>query len=119
MGGGSDAFDTVLDLGSDQHRRIALAVLAHEQRSLTVHDLTKAIVKHNHQVPVKEMPEESLSEVQTSLHHVHLPKIEASGLVEYDRERGLVEPTEQLEQVQPQLSALIEADPVLESPVEL
>jgi len=115
----SVVLDTVLDLGGDQHRRIVLAVLAHEQRSLTMHDLTKTIVKHNHHAPLREMPKESLSEVQISLHHVHLPKIDAAGLIEYDQDRGLVEPTEQFEQVQPQLSALIEADPVLEAPVEL
>lgn len=111
--------DTVLGLCADQHRRIALAVLANEQRSLTRNDLTKAIAKHNHHVPVTEMPKERLSEVQISLHHVHLPKIEAAGLVNYDQERGLVEPTEQFEEVQPQLSALFEADLDLESPVEL
>jgi len=119
MSGDSDTFDTVLDLGGDRHRRIVLAVLDHEQRSLTMHDLTKAIVKYNHHASEREMSKESLSEVQILLHHVHLPKIEASGLVEYDQERGLVEPTEQFEQVQSPLSALIEADPVLESPVEL
>lgn len=119
MSKGSVALDTVLDLGGDQHRRIVLAVLAHEQRSLTMNDLTKAIAKHNHHAPVREVPKDDLSEVQISLHHVHLPKIEASGLVDYDQDRGVVEPTEQFEQVQPQLSALIDADPALESPVEL
>jgi len=43
--------DTVLDLGADQHHRIALAVLAHEQRLLTRNDLTKAIVKQLHTDP--------------------------------------------------------------------
>ncbi|WP_226480833.1 DUF7344 domain-containing protein [Natrinema amylolyticum] len=112
-------FDTVLDLCADRHRRIALATLANEQRSLTVNDLTKAIVKHNHHVPVTEMSEGNLSEIQLLLHHVHLPKMEASVLVDYDQERGLVEPTEQFEQVQPQLSAIIKADPDLEPPVDL
>ncbi|WP_408958571.1 hypothetical protein [Natrinema sp. 74] len=113
------AFDTVLDLCADQHRRIALAALANEQRSLTVNDLTKAIAKYNHHVPVTEMPKGSLTELQISLHHAHLPKMEASGLIDYNQERGLVEPTEQFKQMQPQLSAIIEADHDLESPVEL
>ena len=119
MHGDSIAFDTVLDLAGDRHRRIVLAVLANERRSLTVSDLAKAIVKHDHHVPVREMSKESLSEAHISLHHVHLPKIGASGLVDYDRERRLVEPTEQFEEAEPQLSGLIEADPALEPPVEL
>ena len=119
MGGDSIPFDTVLDVCRDRHRRIVLAVLAGEQRGLTVNDLTKAIAKQNHHVRVTEMSAERLPELQLSLHHVHLPKIEAAGLIDYDQERGLVEPTEQFEQAQPQLSALIEADPDHESPVEL
>ncbi|WP_226004055.1 DUF7344 domain-containing protein [Natrinema salinisoli] len=119
MGGNLIAFDTVLELCGDEHRRIALATLANEQRSLTVNDLTKAIVKYNHHEPVTEMSEGNLSEIRLSLHHVHLPKIDAAGLVDHDQERGLVEPTERFEQVQPQISAIIDADPDLESPVEL
>ncbi len=68
----SVVLDTVLDLGGDQHRRIVLAVLAHEQRSLTVHDLTKAIANHNHHAPVTEIPKESLSEVQIPLRGTNL-----------------------------------------------
>lgn len=113
------AFDTVLELGGDRHCRIALAVLAHEQRPLTVRDLAKAVVKHNHHVPITEVSKEVLSGLQISLHHVHLPRIEAFGLVDYDPERGLVAPTEEFEQVQSQVSALVEADPDLDAPVEL
>lgn len=119
MTGDAVAFDTVFDLCRDRHRRIVLAVLAGEQRPLTVNDLTKAIAKHNHHVPVTEMPAESLPELQRDLHRAHLPKIEAVGLVDYDQERGLVELTEQFEQVQPHLSTVLEADPTLEPPVEL
>jgi len=35
----SIAFDSVLDLCQNQHRRIVLGTLAEEQRSLTVNDL--------------------------------------------------------------------------------
>lgn len=113
------AFDALLDVCADRHRRIVLAVLAGEQRRLTVNDLAKAIVKHNHHVPVTETSGGQLSKLGASLHHVHLPKIEESGLVTYDPERRLVESTERFEQVQPKLSTLIEADPALEPPIEL
>ena len=115
----SIAFDTVGDLCADRHRRIILATLRDEQHPLTVSDLAKAIVKHTDHVPVTEPPAEQMSELQTSLHHVHLPKIEATGLINYDQDRGVVEPTEQFEQVQQELSALIDVDPALESPLEL
>jgi DNA-binding transcriptional ArsR family regulator len=112
-------FDMVLDLCRDSHRRIILAVLIEEQRSLTVNDLTKTILKHNHQTSITEVPKEELTKIQLSLVHTHLPKVEMEGVIEYDRERQIVEPTEQFDQLQPYLSAIINLDPGLEEPVAL
>ncbi|WP_425606525.1 DUF7344 domain-containing protein [Halomontanus rarus] len=57
--------------------------------------------------------------MRISLSHVHLPKLTAEGLINYDPERQLVEPTEQLDQVQPTLSTILDADSSLEAPIEL
>jgi hypothetical protein len=119
MVGHPTEFSTLLELCQEQHRRIILAVLASEKRSLTVNDLTKVIVKHNHHTPVIELSAEESREIRTSLLHVHIPKLEDLSLVTYDQERQLVEPTSQFDQLQPQLSAIIDADPELEAPVAL
>ncbi|WP_425493586.1 DUF7344 domain-containing protein [Natronosalvus vescus] len=115
----SIAFDSVLDLCQHQHRRIVLGTLAAEQRSLTLNDLTQVIIKFNHQTPITEMSEDVLTEIRLSLSHVHIPKLVSEGLTNYDSERQLVEPTEQLEQVQPTLSTILAADPTLEAPMKL
>lgn len=119
MVGTSTEFNTLLELCQEQHRRIILAVLATEKRSLTVNDLTKAIVKHNHHTALLEVSEEESRQIRISLHHIHIPKLEDLSLIEYDQERQLVEPTPQFDQLQPQLSAVIDADPELEAPVAL
>lgn len=116
---GTPAFDTLLDLCRHQHRRIVLATFAEEKRRLTVNDLTKSVLKYNHQMPVTEVSGEVLEEVEQTLHHLHLPKLAAAGVVEYDPDRGLVEPTEQFDQLQPSLSTILDADPTLEEPLEL
>ena len=115
----STAFDSILDLCQNQHRRIVLGTLAVEQRPLTLNDLTKVVLKYNHQTPITEASEDVLTEISLSLYHVHLPKLASEGLIDYDPERHLVEPTEQLDQVQPTLSTLLDADPTLEAPIEL
>jgi len=115
----SIAFDSVLDLCQNQHRRIVLGTLAEEQRSLTLNDLTKAILKYNHQTPITEASENVLTEIRLSLHHVHLPKLASKGLINYDPEKELVEPIEQFDQVQPTLSTILDADPSLEAPMKL
>ncbi|NHN41306.1 hypothetical protein G9C85_06605 [Halorubellus sp. JP-L1] len=119
MSENSIAFDSVLELCQHQHRRIVLGVLAREQRSLTLNDLTQAVLKYNHQTPITEASADVLTDIRLSLYHVHFPKLSSEGLVDYDPERKLVEPTEQLAQVQPTLSTILDADSSLEAPMEL
>ena len=112
-------FDSVLDVCRHQHRRIVLALLAAEGRSLTLNDLTKTVLKYNHQASPTEVSEDVLTEIRLSLYHVHLPKLASDGLITYDPDRQLVEPTEQFEQVEPTLATILDADYTLETPVEL
>ena len=115
----STTFDTVLRLCQHQHRRIVLAILTTEQRSLTLNDLTKTVLKYNHQIPISEVSKDVLAEIRLSLYHVHLPMLSSEGLITCDPERKLVEPTEQFEQVQPTVSTILDADPTLNVPISL
>lgn len=111
--------DAVLGLCADEHRRIVLGVLVTQERSLTIDDLTKAIVKHNHHELLTEVSGETMTEIKAEIHHDHAPRLADAGLVEYDRERQLVEPTEQLARMEPQLSKILDADPAVAPPLEL
>jgi hypothetical protein len=115
----SSPFDTVLRLCQHQHRRIVLAILAAEQRSLTLNDLTKTVLKYNHQTPITEVSEDVLVDIRLSLYHVHLPMLASESLIAYDPEQQLVEPAEQFEQVQPSVSMIFDADPTLDVPISL
>lgn len=111
--------DAVLEACGDAHRRIVLAVLVDQQRTVTTDDLTKAILKHNHHTPLTEADGETLMQIKTALHHVHIPKLVDSRLVEYDSERSLVEPTAYLDQIRARLSPLLDADSGLPRPAGL
>jgi len=113
------SFDTGLNLCQNQHRRITLAVLAEAQGPLTVNDLSKPIVKYNHHIPVTEVSEELRTQIQSSLHHVHLPKLESAGVIHYDPEQQLVESADDFAHKVPYLSAILDANPELERPVVL
>jgi len=119
IGETTSTVNSILDLCQHQHRRVVLAILAAEQRSLTLNDLTQTILKYNHQASPTEVFEDVPTEVRLSLHHVHLPKLASDGLVAYDPDQRLVELTEQFEQVDPILAAILDADPTLETPIEL
>ncbi len=111
--------DFVLDLCRDRRRRIVLGILATERRSLTLTDLTKVVLKHDHQTPATDISEEIFTPIQLSLHHHHIPKLTTAGVVEYDTERHLVDPTERFEHLEPYLSEILAMDPGLDHPVEL
>jgi len=108
----------MLDLCRDRHRRIVLGTLVAEQRSTTLNDLTRTVLKHNRHVLPAEEPDDVLTETRSSLHHRHLPKLASEGLITYESDRGHVAPTEQLEGVRPTLSTILDADPALEAPIE-
>ena len=115
----TSAFDSILDLCQHQHRRIVLALLEAKQRSLTLDDLTQTVLKYNHRMSPTAVSEDVLTEIRLSLHHLHLPKLASDGFITYDPDRQLVEPTEQFEQVEPTLATILDADPTLETPIEL
>lgn len=119
MGEASLTYDAVLDLCDDGHRRIVLTTLMDAQRSLTVADLTEAIATHTDHVSIGEKSVESHSKLRATLHHAHLPKIEAWGLIEYDQEARRVRATEQLEQVRASLAPILAGDSSFEAPMGL
>lgn len=111
------SFGSILRICEKENRRIVLGALGEEQRSLTLNDLIESILKNNHQMSPTEAPENVLTGIRLSLDQVDLPKLAAVGLINYDREGGLVESTEKLAQVQPTLSTILGADPSLTAPI--
>lgn len=111
-------FDTLLDLCGNEHRRIVIGTLLDERRALTTRDLSEAIVEYNHHAPLREVSGEAMAGIRTELHHVHVPKLVAAGLVEYDDDRELVEPTADLQGAAERLTKILAADTELEAPLD-
>jgi len=107
---GSPELDTVLDVCEHKHRRIVLAALADEQESVSITDLTDAIVEHNHHTSPSEAADETITRIRAGLHHVHLPRLAEAGFLEYNPERQVVEPTSQVEREGSHLSAILAID---------
>ena len=107
---GPPEFDTVLDICEHKHRRIVLAALADQHQSLSTNDLANAIVEHNHQTPLIEAADETVTQIQTVLRDVHLPKLAEAGFIRYDPERQMVEPTAQIGREESHLSAILAVD---------
>lgn len=106
------SLDTLFHLLTDHYRRAVLAQLITHERKLTVNDLTKEIVVQEQDAPITEVSSGEVTDIQVSLLHNHIPKLAETPLITYNEKRKIVEPTDQLEKLQPFLSAVIEADSV-------
>jgi DNA-binding transcriptional ArsR family regulator len=107
---GTHELETVLDVCSHKHRRIVLAALTNRERPISIDDLTDEIIKHNHHAPPTEAGDETVTQVQVSLYHVHLPKLAEAGFIQYDRERQVVESTPQVGREDSRLSTILAMD---------
>lgn len=77
--------DGVVDCLADETRRRVVAVLDDRDGWLDREDLAEAAA---------ESLTTSPDELRATLHHVHLPKLDAQGFLEYDAEAGIVTPAE-------------------------
>lgn len=106
------SLNTFFDLIRHPRRRAVLAQLLTHERKLTVNDLTKELVVQEQDAPITEVAGDELTQIQLSLQHTHIPKLAETPLIGYDDKRNIVEPTDQLDQLRPFLSAVIGADSV-------
>ncbi|MFC4436777.1 MULTISPECIES: DUF7344 domain-containing protein [Natrialbaceae] len=111
MGHGPSELDVVFELLANQRRRQALAVLKTGDRQLTLNDLTKEIAVQEFEERITDIPSEDVYDIFLSLQHTHVPKLAALELVEYDRKRNIVEPTDQFEALEPHLSIAMDLEP--------
>ncbi len=76
--------DRVYRLLADEQRRAVLAVLLERDGEMTLEDLRSRLADR--------VGDERHAGIR--LHHVHLPKLAAAGLIEYDSDHLVVTPTD-------------------------
>lgn len=80
--------DEVLSMLSHDYRRIVLTVLEDERTPLSRSQLTHRIRQMAPETPELSIPGEDT--INTSLHHVHLPKLDDEGFINYTPETAEV-----------------------------
>ncbi|MFC6728048.1 hypothetical protein ACFQDG_05270 [Natronoarchaeum mannanilyticum] len=74
--------DRVFEILESQRRRHVLSYLRRRDREVHVDELAAAVAARENDVDPADVDEDRLRQVQLSLHHVHLPKLESTGLIE-------------------------------------
>ena len=100
------SFDTVFSLLSHRRRRVVLELLLTHDRGLTLRDLRNEIVEKEYGAEIIEANNDQVKQTLVSLYHIHIPVLAEAGLVIYDQDRMLVEPTEKIGLLEPLLSCL-------------
>ena len=85
------SFTAVLDALADEQRRQAIRYLADEERGVEIDELVGAVVTDGRKT---DTPADGTGRNTMRFHHVHLPKLEATGLIVYDHDEELVRLTE-------------------------
>lgn len=84
---------SVYDALANPRRRYVLHLLHEAPEPLTLVDLTREVVRWETD-PDETVRSATTERVHTSLHHVHVPKLEDAGLVEYNSTRTHLAPAE-------------------------
>lgn len=86
--------DDIFDALSDRRRRKLLRSLRDHDGSLSISSAAEELAIAHCDGPKYRYPDEEIEQIYLSLSDDHVPKLEAQGLIEYDRERGRIEFTE-------------------------
>jgi hypothetical protein len=82
--------DTIFSTLSNQRRRYVIHYLKHDPEQVRIRDLAEQVAAWENDLTVEELTYKQRKRVYTSLHQTHLPKMDDCGIVEYDRDRGLI-----------------------------
>ncbi|WP_226004280.1 DUF7344 domain-containing protein [Natrinema salinisoli] len=92
--------DELFELLANQRRRHIMHALMREDARLDIGDLSQEIAAWEDGLAFEDVSSTDRKRVYTALQQSHLPKMDKAGVVEFDRDRGTIEPTPALEDVE-------------------
>lgn len=92
--------DDLFDVLANQRRRFVVHLLkTGEERRVPIGEMAEQVAAWENGIDTVEISSKQRKCVYTALQQSHLPKLDETGLVEFNRNRGTVEPTETLNNV--------------------
>lgn len=85
---------------SSRRRRYALHVLKGTESPVEIGDVAEQVAAWEYDTEVAKVSYDERKRVYTALQQSHLPKMDDANVVQFDKNRGLVEPTPALEDVE-------------------
>jgi hypothetical protein len=79
-----------LDALANKRRLLVLLSLKENETPMTLNELATDVAMNETDFPDEELATEHIDSVLVSLHHVHLPKLTAEGIVSFDEREDSV-----------------------------
>lgn len=95
--------DVVFGLLSAKRRRRVLEFMAEHGDQTTLSDLADHIAAMENDTEIRLLSSQQRKRVYVALYQCHLPKMSDADVVEFDKNRGLVEPGSNIDQLEPYL----------------
>lgn len=83
--------DDVFDFLIDKRRRYVLHYLKQRREPVSVRELSEQVAAWENDKPIETLTSQERKRVYIALYQSHLSTMDDNGLVEYDRDRGMVE----------------------------
>lgn len=91
--------DTVYDLLSNARRRFVLSYLRSREEPIELSELSRRVAAWENETDVDDLTDQQVKRVYVSLYQTHIPKLDDSGLIDYDKDTGEVELTSSVEKL--------------------
>jgi DNA-binding transcriptional ArsR family regulator len=101
--------DTVFEMLRNERRRRVLEYLEEESET-TLSDLAEHIAARENDTTVRALSSQQRKRVYVGLYQCHLPKMDGTGIIDFDGDRGDVERTATADQLTPYLDVDDEGD---------
>lgn len=86
--------DVLFAVLADSRRRFVLACLDEYATPMALADVADELATWELDVAIAEVPATEVKTIYIALYHVHIPKMEAAGMVEYSQKRDAVRLTD-------------------------
>ena len=85
--------ETIFDVLSNRRRRFTIHALKHADDAMRVKQISERVAAWEHGIDLDAVSYDQRRNIHSTLKRTHLPMLEANGVIEYDAEANLVEPT--------------------------
>lgn len=96
---GAITFDTVFFTLSNPRRRYVLHHLKRHKEAVAVGELASKVAAWENRTTTELVSNQQRKRAYSALHQTHLPKMNQLGIINYDRERGIVEPSASIDAI--------------------